>query len=90
MIFFCLQSIFIWVCFDSLYIYECIDTNIFKKRDHDYTLYTLKEIDYFVIKDNNKIEGYKLKFFEWRENSIFSLLSNYHDWKFLIFTILYH
>ena len=45
--------------------YECIEISIvFKKRDHGHTLYTLRERERerFGIKDNIKIEGYKLKF----------------------------
>ena len=39
-----------------MYFYGCIETsNVFKKRDHDYTLYTSKEIDWFGIKDDIKI-----------------------------------
>ena len=36
-----------------------------------------------MIKDNIKIEGYRLKFYEWWKNSIFffPFLSNYHDEK---------
>ena len=51
--------------FYSVYIYECIEiSTIFKKSDFDSTLYTSKEIDWFGIKDNIKIEGYNLKFYE--------------------------
>ena len=43
--------------------YECIEISIvFKKRDHDHSLYTSREIDWFGIKDNIKIECYRLKF----------------------------
>ena len=54
-----------------VYIYEFIEiNNVFKKR-FDHTLYTSKKIDWFGIKINIKIEGYKLKFFQWWENSNF-------------------
>ena len=46
-----------------MYFYGYIEiSNVFKKRDHDYTLYNSKEIDWFGIKDNIKIGCYKLKF----------------------------
>ena len=51
-----------WVYIDSMYFYGCIEiSNVFKKRDHDYTLYTSKEIDWFGIKENIKIGCCKLK-----------------------------
>ena len=85
--FVCLQSIFIWICFDLVYFYGCIEISIvFKKKDHDCTLYTSREIDWFGIKDNIIIEGYKLKI--WMVGKpFFSLFSNYHDWKNLIHAI---
>ena len=64
-----LHSIFIQVCLDLMYFYECIEiSNVFKKSDHDYTLYTSKEIDWFGIKDNIKIGCQKLKFILQIEN----------------------
>lgn len=40
------------------------------------------------IKDNNKIEGYKLKFLNGKKTLFFSFLYDYHDWKKIILTIL--
>ena len=74
--FFFLQSIFIQVCFDSMYFYGCIEkSNVFKKRDYDYILYTSKEIDQFVIKDKIKIGCYKLKFISGGKKLSFSFFS---------------
>ena len=42
-------DVFLWMYWESEI------SNVFKKRDHDYTLYTSKEIDWFEIKDNIKI-----------------------------------
>ena len=73
-------GIFLWMYRDK----HCI------QEDRSYhTLYTSREIDWFRVKDNIKIEGYMLKF--WTvEKLFFSLFSNYHDWKNLVHTIFYH
>ena len=42
-----------------------------RERERDHTLYPSKEMNWFGIKYNIKIEGYKLKFLEWWGNSIF-------------------
>ena len=44
--FICLQSFIVWICFDLVYFYGYIEISIvFKKRDHDHTLYTSREIN---------------------------------------------
>ena len=54
-----------WECFDSAYIYEHIEIrNVMKKRSWSYFVY-FKDINWFEIKDNIKMEDYKLKLFEW-------------------------
>ena len=55
-------GIYLWMYWDK----QCI-----QEKKYDQTLYTTKEIDWFGIKDNIKIEGYNLKFYEWWKNSIF-------------------
>ena len=74
-----------------MYFYGYIEiSNVFKKRDHDYTLYNSKEIDWFGIKDNIKIGCYKLKLINGGKKLFFSLISKCDNWKILIHTILCH
>ena len=60
-----------------------------KKNQIGYTLYSLKEIDWFGIKDKIKIGCYKLKFFTGGKNLFFSFFSKCHNWKILIHTIIW-
>ena len=64
--------------------------DVFKKRNHDYTLYTSKEIDRFGIKDKIKIGYYKLKFISGGKKLSFSFFSKCHNWKIVIHAIFYH